>query len=267
MLPPARVNGASTGKWNLGRLGEIETGESQAQVGQMTIHGVLVMMIDITKRVLILGPERIPTIETATTTEPHRVPRIDLTATDVGVEVGAAAQNGDIAISDDETTERCIVILLPVLRDLFPQIRDWILVASPHSVPNKLISDLYEVRETISGKTGPNHDRHAGRSLLQPHHPPDRIRYCVSLPNKVANFDASMVVKVAIIGSGLAGLTAAHILATAKRSHDENLDGIAPFEVHLFEAVSKVFQNSFPMMFIAFSFRGTSWGWIRRLSR
>jgi predicted NAD/FAD-binding protein len=47
-------------------------------------------------------------------------------------------------------------------------------------------------------------------------------------------------VKVAVIGSGLAGLTAAHLLSTTEADSDD-----VAFEVHLFEKVWCMFYQSF----------------------
>ena len=52
-------------------------------------------------------------------------------------------------------------------------------------------------------------------------------------------------VKVAVIGSGLAGLTAAYLLTTRSASGMDNDDDVE-FDVHLFEKVSFISSCSFP---------------------
>jgi NAD(P)-binding Rossmann-like domain len=55
-------------------------------------------------------------------------------------------------------------------------------------------------------------------------------------------------VKVAVVGSGLAGLTAAYLLSTAHRRIDvQHKDGAVEYEVHVFEKVCV--QGGHPVSF------------------
>jgi flavin-dependent dehydrogenase len=58
-------------------------------------------------------------------------------------------------------------------------------------------------------------------------------------------------VKVAVVGSGLAGLTAAYLLSTAHRRIDvQHKDGAVEYEVHVFEKVCV--QGGHPVSFFWF---------------